>query len=64
MKIEKKVAYKNIKCNNCGDVIYKPREENPVYFCWPEYITSFRVWKLCKKCVNEIFSEEVRKKVK
>ena len=62
MKITKKLAYKNIKCNNCGAVIYKPKKENPVYICQPDF--SPKKWKLCEKCVNEIFSEEVRKKVK
>ena len=63
MEIKRKVAYKNIKCHECGNTIYEPKKENEVYFCSPDY-TSTRKWKLCKGCFNKIFSEEVRRKVK
>lgn len=63
MKIIKKPAWRNVKCNNCGNTIYKSKEDNEAYFCSPDY-TPTRIWKLCEACFNKIFSEEVKKKVK
>jgi len=63
MKIIKKPAWINVKCNNCGNTIYQSKEENEAYFCSPDY-TQTKIWKLCEICFNKLFSEEVRKKVK
>ena len=65
MKITKKLAWKNQKCNECSDSIYQSEEEeNKVYFCQPDNASPFKIWKFCEKCFDKIFSEEVRKKVK
>ena len=64
MKIIKKPVWRNQKCNECGRPIYQSKKDGEVYFCWPEFLTEFKTWKLCKECVNKIFSEEVVKKVK
>ena len=63
MEIEKKIAYKNIKCHECGATIYKPENGEKAYFCSPNWTRTKR-WKLCEECFNRIFSEEVRRKVK
>lgn len=63
MEIEKKIAYKNIKCHECGGTIYKPGEEHEAYFCSPNYTRTKR-WKLCKACFRTIFSEEIGRKMK
>ncbi len=58
MKIEKKPAWKNNKCNECGDSIFKKQiEANIVYYCQPDYTTPLNAWKLCKKCFKTIFKE-------
>ena len=65
MKIEKKIAWRNQKCNECGKNIFVNKdEENPVYFCKLEDITSFKIWKICEKCFKKIFNEEVWKKIR
>jgi len=59
MKIEKKQAWKNNKCNECGRLIFSIKdEEKIIYYCYPENSTSFKAWKLCKKCYKEIFKEK------
>lgn len=65
MKIQKKSAWKNQKCNECGEGIYQNLDkENIIYFCYLEYASNFKIWKVCEKCFRKLFSEEERKKVK
>jgi transcriptional regulatory protein LevR len=65
MNIEKKIAWKNQKCNECGEAIYQTQDkENIVYFCYTNNATAFKLWKLCEKCFKKIFSEEIKKKLK
>ncbi len=62
MKIEKKLAWKNQKCNECGDSVFvKKDEKNYVYFCQLDSTSPFKKWKICEKCFNKIFSDEVKK---
>ena len=60
MKINKKLAWKNQKCNECGKSIFKVKdEENPVYECQLEFTSQFKSWKLCEDCFKKIFKQEV-----
>jgi len=59
IKIEKKQAWKNQKCNACSKRIFiKKEEENQVYFLCPQFASPEKTWKLCEKCFKEIFGEE------
>ena len=61
MKIKTEKAWINIKCSECGKVIY-PKD---VWKLKPEMIINKLIeWKLCEECFNEIFSDDVIKKVK
>ena len=65
MKIKRKLAWKNQKCNECGKSVYKTlHKKNIVYFCYFNSTSSFKTIKICENCFGEIFSEEVKKKVK
>jgi len=58
IKIEKKIAWKNNKCNSCSKRIYQNKDEkNFVYFCCPEFASPEKTWKICEKCKNKIFKD-------
>jgi len=61
MKIEKKAAWKNTKCNECGRAVFGNKdEENFIYFCQLKNTTPFKKWKLCEDCFEKLFSDEVK----
>ncbi len=61
MKIKIIKAWINIKCCECGEIIYPDN----VYKVKPEkIINNLAEWNLHEKCFNRLFSEEIRKKVK
>ena len=62
MKIKIEKAWMNVKCNECGELIYP----NEVYRARPEKgkLTPLAEWNFCKRCFKKIFSEETIKKAK
>ena len=64
MKIEKRPAWRNQKCSECGKAIYQSKKNNQMYECSPDSLTDFKKWKLCINCFKEIFSEKVKKMLK
>lgn len=59
MKTEKKSAWRNQKCNDCGKQIFtKLGEENLVYFLHPKFASLGKTWKICESCYKKIFKEE------
>ncbi len=60
MKIKKEKAWRNVKCNECGELIYPDK----VVRVKPEKgkITNLAEWNFCEECFDRIFSNKVKKK--
>ena len=61
MKIRKELAWKNRKCNECGNQICTTIPEGtPVYIITLGF-TIANTWYLCEKCFKRIFPHEYEK---
>ena len=60
MKIKKEKAWRNVKCSECGKLIYP----NNVVKVKPEKgkVTNLSEWNFDEECFDRIFSNEVKKK--
>ena len=60
MKIKKEKAWINVKCSECGKLIYPDK----VVKVKPEKgkVTNLAEWNFDEECFDRIFSNEVKKK--
>ena len=60
MKIRKENAWKNRKCNECGNQICTTIEEGKVVYIIELGFTIANCWYLCEKCFKKIFPQEYK----